>query len=369
MSTPDLSAFNFSFDPTLDTWAVSNEPAELDSSEIFLPNVEGRTEFLPPDPDRVPVIENSVRTDDPTYAARPAEERTRELLSQMRPHRATLLGILAACETPMATSAMKETVERISGRKFSVYTPSNFCTMLEVAGGLARVTDAGEPYTDEVRAPEMVEVDGRAFWRPTTPPPVYWQTTEAGATVLAEDDPAARIERLFAKEPEFLPVYKRILLMADTEEGTSMGLMSVAVDTDPAIAENRRFYVQHFVESLERAGAFVWADGAWRATDAGRAALAGALVGFLWYNSFPAQIFSSTTPGSRIMRSSTPSHPNAGTGCLPSTSTARFTASAQPFPICCGSSPAVSSTSAPCGGRSARRARRRIRRRRARSSL
>ena len=50
------------------------------------------------------------------------------------------------------------------------------------------------------------------------------------------------------------------------------------------------------------------------------------------------------------MRSSTPSHPNAGTGCLPSTSTARFTASAQPFPICCGSSPAVSSTSAPCGG-------------------
>ena len=98
------------------------------------------------------------------------------------------------------------------------------------------------------------------------------------ATVLAEDDPAARIERLFAKEPEFLPVYKRILLMADTEEGTGMGLMSVAVDTDPAIAENRRFYVQHFVESLERAGAFVWADGAWHATDAGRAALAGALA-------------------------------------------------------------------------------------------
>ena len=73
-------------------------------------------------------------------------------------------------------------------------------------------------------------------------------------------------------------MYKRILLMADTDEGTSMGLMSVAVDTDPAIAENRRFYVQHFVESLERAGAFVWADGAWRATDAGRAALTGALA-------------------------------------------------------------------------------------------
>ena len=68
MSTPDLSAFNFSFDPTLDTWAVSDEPAELDSPEIFLPNVEGRTEFLPPDPDRVPVIENSVPPAPPTSA-------------------------------------------------------------------------------------------------------------------------------------------------------------------------------------------------------------------------------------------------------------------------------------------------------------
>lgn len=278
MSAPDLSAFNFSFDPTLDTWAVSDEPHELDSSDIFLPNVEGRSEFLPPDPDRVPVIEKSVNTDDPAYAARPADERTRELLSQMRPHRATLLGVLAACEEPVATAAMKDTVERISGRKFSVYTPSNFCTMLEVAGGLERVTAEGEPYGADAIAPELVEVDGQEFWRPTTPAPVHWRTTEAGAAVLAEDDPAARIERLFAKEPEFLPVYKRILLMADTDEGTSMGLMSVAVDTDPAVADNRRFYVQHFVESLERAGAFVWADGAWRATDAGRAALADALA-------------------------------------------------------------------------------------------
>lgn len=278
MSTPDLSAFNFSFDPTLDTWAVSDEPRDLDSSEIFLPNVEGRSEFLPPDPDRVPVIEKSVNTDDPAYAARPADERTRELLSQMRPHRATLLGVLAACEAPVAATAMKDTVERISGRKFSVYTPSNFCTMLEVAGGLERVTAEGEPYRADAITPELVEVNGQEFWRPTTPATVHWRTTEAGAAVLAEDDPAARIERLFAKEPEFLPVYKRILLMADTEEGTSMGLMSVAVDTDPAVADNRRFYVQHFVESLERAGAFVWADGAWRVTDTGRAALAGALA-------------------------------------------------------------------------------------------
>lgn len=47
MNTPDLSAFNFSFDPTLDTWAVQEPESELDPSEIFLPNTEGRSEFLP----------------------------------------------------------------------------------------------------------------------------------------------------------------------------------------------------------------------------------------------------------------------------------------------------------------------------------
>lgn len=279
MSAPDLSAFNFSFDPTLDTWAIDDgSDRELDSSEIFLPNVEGRSEFLPPDADRMPVIENMVSLDSPAWAARPAAERTRELFSQMRPHRAVLLGLLAACEQPRATSSLKEAVERISGRKFSVYSPSNFCTMLEAAGALERVTADGAPYDTETAAPAIVEVDGQEFWQPTTPPPVCWRTTEAGTAALAEDDPAERIERLFAREPEFLPVYKRILLMADEAAGTSMGLMSVAVDTDPAVAENRRFYVQHFVESLERAGAFVWSDGAWHTTEAGRAALAGALA-------------------------------------------------------------------------------------------
>lgn len=270
----DLGQFDFSFDPALDTWAVG-DPAdrELDSSDLFLPNDEGRTEFLPPDPDRVPVIENTVKQDAPGYADRPPEERTRELFGQMNPHRATLLGMLRAAETPLATKAVADALADIPGHKFSVYTPSNFCTMLEVAGALERVNEAGEPYAAAAPEPDIVEVDGMQFWRPTTPPEVFWLTTDAGRAMLADDDPAARAERLFAKEPEFLPVYKRVLTLMDAPEGTTMGLMSVAVDTDPAVKESRRFYVQHFVESLERAGAAAWTEGAWRITDAGRAAL------------------------------------------------------------------------------------------------
>lgn len=279
MSTPDLSSFNFSFDPTLDTWAVQEQDTELDSSEIFLPNVEGRTEFLPPDPDRVPIIEASVNRDDPAWAARPAAERTAELFGQMRPHRAILLGILeAASDAPLTTTEVAEACERISGRKFSVYSPSNFCTMLEEVGALDRVTAEGAPYGEARPEPARVQVDGVEYWEPTLPPVVHWKTTEVGAAQLADDDPDARIARLFAAEPEFLSVYKRVLTLGCAPEGSSMGLMSVAVDTDPAVAQKRRFYVQHFVESLERAGGFVWRDGAWHTTAAGEAALTDALA-------------------------------------------------------------------------------------------
>lgn len=53
----DLGQFDFSFDPALDTWAVG-DPAdrELDSSDLFLPNDEGRTEFLPPTPTGCPSL-------------------------------------------------------------------------------------------------------------------------------------------------------------------------------------------------------------------------------------------------------------------------------------------------------------------------
>lgn len=278
MSAPDFSAFNFSFDPTLDSWAAQDQGGELDSSDIFLPNTEGTSEFLAPDPDKVPVIEASVNQYDPAYAARPALDRTRELFGQMRPHRATLLGILEMAGCPVSTAEVRARMEGSGRAKFSVYTPSNFCTMLEVAGALDRVTAEGAPYDETKPEPAVVEIDGVAYYEPTEPPCVYWKTTEAGATLLAEDDPAERIARLFEREEAYLPVYKRVLSLALPAEGTSMGLMSVAVDTDPFVAENRRFYVQHFVESLERAGAFAWENGAWHTTEAGRGALEGPLA-------------------------------------------------------------------------------------------
>ena len=86
MADFDLSNFSFSFDPNLEIFGGS-EPLSMDDVPgadpgVFLPNTEGRTEFLPPDPSRIPVIENAVKHDSPEYLARPAEERTSELLDR-----------------------------------------------------------------------------------------------------------------------------------------------------------------------------------------------------------------------------------------------------------------------------------------------
>lgn len=269
-----LGAFDFTFDAGLDfmdeAFGANESP---DQSGLFLPNTEGRTEFLPPDPDRVPVVENMVQQDAPEYAQRPAEERTRELLGQMRPHRAILLGILDAARTPFPMDKVAEFIEEAHEQKFSVYTPSNLCTMLEVAGALKRVGADGSPYeVGEVR-PDIAVIEGEEYWVPTYPPKVYWLATDAGLQMVDEDDPAKRIARLFERESDLLVLHKRILTLSSAGEGVSVVDLSVAVDDDPLISEPRRFYVQHFVEELERCGALTWSGSAWKTTEVGFRAL------------------------------------------------------------------------------------------------
>lgn len=267
-------AFEFAFDPSLepinDRQGGSDAP---DQEGLFLEDTEGRSEFLPPDPDRIPVIENTVQQDSAGYAKRPAEERTRELFGQMRPHRAALLGIIDAARSPLPTDEIKDCVEKRPGNKFSVYSPSNLCTMLEAAGALERVTASGDAYETCTPQPAIVVVDGEGYYTPTRPPKVHWRATEAGLTLVDEDDPLSRTRRLFEREDDLRAIHKRILTMASTAKGASIADLSAKVDGDPLISEPRRFYVQHFVEGLERCGALAWTGSAWIITETGDRAL------------------------------------------------------------------------------------------------
>lgn len=277
MADFDLRNFSFSMeDGTFDFGG--EEPTAMDEvgndPGIFLPNKEGRTEFLPPDPDRVPQAP-AVDQAKPEYAARPAEERTRELFNNMNPHRRVLYGVLRALREPVGNDQVADVVDALRAHKFSVYSPSNICTMLETAGAVSRVLEDGTPYDQFEPEPKIVVEDGVEYWQAVPAPMPYWQITEAGQAQLDSYRPIEKLEATFAEEAEYLSLYKRILTMCAQDAGATMKQMSAAVDNDPLVAtEPRNYFVQHFVEALERGEGVAWDGKAWRTTEIGRQALA-----------------------------------------------------------------------------------------------
>lgn len=274
----DFDLKNFSFSLEDGTFNFGEEPTTMDEvgndPGIFLPNTEGRTEFLPPDPDRVPQMP-AVDQATPEYAARPAEERIRELFNNMNPHRRVLYGALRALREPVGNDQVGSVIDALRAHKFSVYSTSNICTMLETAGAVRRVLEDGTPYEDFKPEPKIVVEDGVEYWQAVPAPMPYWQITEAGQAQLDSYHPIEKLEATFAEEAEYLTLYKRVLTLCTADEGMSMKQMSAAVDSDPLVAtEPRNYFVQHFVEALERGEAVAWNGKAWKITEVGRQALA-----------------------------------------------------------------------------------------------
>ena len=273
----DFDLKNFSFSLEDGTFDFGEEPTTMDEvgndPGIFLPNTEGRTEFLPPDPDRVPQMP-AVDQATPEYAARPAEERIHELFSNMNPHRRVLYGVLRALREPVGNDQVGSVIDALRAHKFSVYSTSNICTMLETAGAVRRVLEDGTPYEDFKPEPKIVVEDGVEYWQAVPAPMPYWQITEAGQAQLDSYHPIEKLEATFAEEAEYLTLYKRVLTLCTADEGVSMKQMSAAVDSDPLVAtEPRNYFVQHFVEALERGEAVAWNGKAWKITEVGRQAL------------------------------------------------------------------------------------------------
>ena len=271
--TNELDAFKFAFDPMLDPMGGGMSEEEEDTPGPFTPNAEGRTEFLPPDPDRIPAIDHAVKQDTEEYASRPAIERTRQLFEQLKSQRSILVGMIEAARTPVTTDAIEQCVEELRERRFTMYSTANLCSMLETAGAFERVTEAGEPYDQVKVEPDIVVEDGEEYWVPSTPPKVCWTATSAAFEACDAANFQDKLEALFDEEAELLPIYKHVLTMASSEGGTTMSELSAAVDSNPLIAEPRTFFVQHFIEGLERCAAVEWNGSAWEATAFGKVTL------------------------------------------------------------------------------------------------
>ncbi len=278
MADFDLKNFSFSIDGSPFGEQDGNEPTSMDEvgvdPGIFLPNKEGRTEFLPPDAERVPKIPGVVDQNSEDYAARPAKERITELFNNMNPHRRVLYGVLREMKQPISNARAKDVIENIRAHKFSVYSPTNICTMLEVAGAVERVLEDGKPYSEYEPEPEIIVEDGVEYYKPTKAPAPFWCITEAGEAQLETYDPKQKLEEQLEREKEYKVLYKRVLVLGSREEGATMKQFSAAVDSDPLVAtEPRDFFVQHFVEALERCEAVAWDGSVWRTTKLGTQAL------------------------------------------------------------------------------------------------
>ena len=266
----DFNASGFEQDPGFRVGTLDEDRRPWDDADVLFPGAEPRNQYEPLDPEKVPQVD-AVRQDTPEYASRPAEERTRELFAYMRPHRMALLGILTAASEPTSSAKMDEVVEAQHQHKFNVYTAANLCTMLETAGALDRVVEDGTPYSEFEPKPDIVIIDGEEYYQPTEPPAVHWLVSEAGQIMVDENDPLARMQEVMNRDADLLGIYKQVLLLA--QDGASMATFSENVDANPQIAEPRRFFVQHFVEGLERCEAVEWNGECWVITETGRTIL------------------------------------------------------------------------------------------------
>lgn len=273
MTDTTRPAFDFSFDPLMDPMGLEDNMQNQEDPGPFLPNTEGRTEFLAPDPDQVPVITNAVDRESAAYAQRPANERTAELFAQLRAYRFILSGLLEAAREPKSMTELEQVATDLRAVKFCVYETANLCSMLETAGALERVLDDGTPFTSYVPKPAIEVIDGDEYYIPTNPPERFFQTTEAGLKIISEDTSEERLEKLLEKEGDLASVYRDVLAFANKENGVSVAEMSAAIDSNPLIAEPRRFFVQHFIDALERLGALGWNGSKWETTPYGETIL------------------------------------------------------------------------------------------------
>ncbi|MBM6999032.1 hypothetical protein I3I95_02630 [bacterium] len=248
-----LAQQDMSYDPDAAALGISQEEAEtqraIESEEGFEPTLGD------PNADHAPkeVVDD-----------RPAEVRTAELFERMRPSRHELLDILRLCVEPTDVERVYASVDEAKAHHRSVYSGESLCDLLVRAGALERV----EPQAQE---PEVVVEDGVEYLRPAAPVAVRYHTLPAGEQMLEQDRPADRLTEALEKEPEYKPIYLRILRACSEGSGCSAKQLGDLVDHDPLVQSPRR-WAAYFFGILGDCDALAW-DGVWRTTETGLAGI------------------------------------------------------------------------------------------------
>jgi hypothetical protein len=201
-----------------------------------------------------------------------ASQRVEDLFVALAPRRRVLLGILSFLDVPRRSDALQQKVEELQEHDFSVYSGYNFSLLLDEAGAIKKVNEDGSSFDEETeQLPDIVEVDGIKFFKPTDGKQVFWLITDEGRAYLEADNPFGRLTGLIAQESRYRPIYKRLLEFCGNEAGRSAEELAGLIDNDPLVQKPRKYF-SYFVKKLEDCNALVWAK-KWRTTEWGEKGL------------------------------------------------------------------------------------------------
>lgn len=202
--------------------------------------------------------------DDPAY---PIDQ----LMFQMAQQRKILMGILEFCKDSPLVADVNDEVDRLKEYSPNVYTAYDLCTILVEKGGLELLDDDGNPYDEDAIEPSIVEDEvGALYYEANDPADLHYHTTDAGQTILDDDDPLGRAQGFFDDDPDLVSIYKRVMKLCDGE-GATLDALNEAVNDDELV-QSPRIYAPFFIDRLERCDAIEW-EGIWKLTDVGREAL------------------------------------------------------------------------------------------------
>jgi hypothetical protein len=242
------------YDPLTDFEADEEYLDESDGQQG--PNTEYQAKML-----YVPKLDN-----------RSASQRIEDLFAAFAQRRRVLLDILRFLDAPKRSDMLEERVRELQEYDTSVYSGYNYSLLLCEAGAIQKANEDGSGFDEEAeQLPDIVEVNGARFYKPTDGKQVFWLITDEGRAYLETDDPFGRLAELIAQEPQYQAIYKRLLESCANEMGRSAEELAELIDTDPLVQAPRKYF-SYFAKKLEDCGALYWAK-KWRTSDVGNKGL------------------------------------------------------------------------------------------------
>ncbi|MBR2789495.1 MAG: hypothetical protein IKD70_02595 [Eggerthellaceae bacterium] len=210
----------------------------------------------------------------PPEDTRTPEEKIADLLKSMNPHKKTLLDIMAFCVEPQPADDVAAMVDAAQATHLSVFNAPVLCRHLEAAGAIELVNENGTPFVEGEAEPIVVVEDGVEYLQAAPAPIPFWVLTDAGKTILADNDPLKAIRALFEAEPEFIPVHKLVMENCAREGGIATPDLEAIIDPLPLLDTFKpRRYTARFTSKLREVGAITF-DETWKITPEGSSILA-----------------------------------------------------------------------------------------------